>query len=97
MKYQYLRQRQIKKEYKWKRMNAAVVDASYTGAAFPNPPDDIPPPVAYFHSLFGKNLMAVSAEQTNLYSVQCSGKCSQANEQEIEQFIGILVMMGIIK
>ena len=86
-----------KKEYKWKRMNAADVDASYTGAAFPNPPDDIPPPVEYFHSFFGKNLMAVIAEQTNLYPVQCSGKCIQTNEQEIEQFIGILVMMGITK
>ena len=84
-------------EYIWRRMNVADIDASYTGSAYPIPPDDIPSPVEYFHSFFGKNLMEVLAEQTNLYSMQCSGKCIQTNEQEIEQFIGILVMMGIIK
>ena len=31
-------------------MNAADVDASYNGAAYPNPPDDIPSPVEYCHS-----------------------------------------------
>ena len=40
--------------------------------------------------------MAIIAEQTNIYSMQCSGKCIQTDEQEIEQFIGILVMKGII-
>ena len=44
-----------KKEYIWKRMNAADGDASYTGAAYPNPPDDIPPPVEYFHSFWEKS------------------------------------------
>ena len=35
-------------------MNEADVDASYTGATYPNLPDDIPSPVEYLHSFLEK-------------------------------------------
>ena len=40
--------------------------------------------------------MSHKAEQTKMYSVQCIGRSIQTNENEMEQFLGILIMMGVI-
>ena len=37
------------------------------------------------------------ADQTNLYLVQCTGKSINVDENEIEQYFGILLLMFIIK
>ena len=37
------------------------------------------------------------ANQTNLYSVQCTGKSINVDENEIEQYFGILLLMSVIK
>ena len=37
------------------------------------------------------------ADQTNLYLVQCTGKSINVDENEIEQYFGILLLMSIIK
>ncbi|XP_065062404.1 piggyBac transposable element-derived protein 2-like [Rhopilema esculentum] len=85
-----------KANVRWRHMKPVTVDSSISGAAFPTPPDEIPSPVEYFYSLFERKLMSHVAEQTNLYSVQCIGRSIQTDEKEIEQFLGILIMMGVI-
>ena len=85
-----------KPNVRWRHMNPVVVDASFRGGAFPTPPDEIPSPVEYFHNFFERNLMSHIAEQTNLYSVQSNGRSIQTDENEIEQLIGMMIMMGVI-
>ena len=46
---------------------------------------------------FDKSLYKHIAEQTNLYSLQVTGKPIKTDENEIQQFIGILILMGILK
>lgn len=53
-------------------------------------------PLSYFNRIFSKSLISLITEQTNLYSVQCSGSSINTNDKEIEQFIGILVIMGVV-
>ena len=36
------------------------------------------------------------ANQTNLYSVQCTGKSINVDENEIEQYFGILLLMSVM-
>ena len=50
-----------------------------------------------FDYFFDSNLFDHIAQETNLYSVQTSGKSINTNAKEIEQFVGILVEMGILK
>ena len=51
----------------------------------------------YFDYFFDSNLFDHIAQETNLYSLQTSGKSINTNATEIEQFVGILVEMGILK
>ena len=37
------------------------------------------------------------ADQTNLYSVKSTGKSINVDENEIEQYFGILLLMSVIK
>ena len=51
----------------------------------------------YFDNFFDKLLYEHIAEQTNLYSLQVTGNSKKTAENEIQQFIGILTLMGILK
>ena len=50
----------------------------------------------YFKKFWSINITENLATQTNIYSVQESGKCTDTNAQEIERFIGIQMLMSII-
>ena len=50
----------------------------------------------YFKKFWNDNIIENLDTQTNIYSVQKSGKCIDTNEQEIERFIGIQMLMSII-
>ena len=54
-------------------------------------------PLGYFHQFFDKQLISHIVGQTNLYSVQETMSCVATFQNKMEQFIGILVLMGIIK
>lgn len=88
--------KQGKKDIKWRKKSPAKVDSQFKGPGFPDPPDDLVPK-DYFSMFFDHDLIALLVEQTNLYSVQTCGKNVQTNNCEIEQFLGILILMGIIK
>ena len=47
--------------------------------------------------IFDKTLYEHIAEQTNLYSVQVTGNSIKTDGNEIQQFIGLLILMGILK
>ena len=49
----------------------------------------------YFDDVFDKLFYEHIAEQIKLYSVQVTGNSIKTDENEIQQFIGILTLMGI--
>ena len=50
----------------------------------------------YFHKFWSDIITKNLATQTDIYSVQKSGKCIDTNAEEIERFIGIQMLMSII-
>ena len=89
--------KQSKNNIKWRKITPAEVDAKFEGPPFPDPLCMILNPGIILICFFGHELIETISEQTDLYSVQTSGKNIQTNNNEIEQFIGILIMMGIVK
>ena len=74
-----------------------VVPAVNFAGTFSPPPVHMEfEPIAYFYSMFGKELITLLTEQSNLYSVQTNpNKPARISEVEMAQFIGVLIMSGI--
>lgn len=53
-------------------------------------------PYDYFKFLFKEEIFHYIAEMTNLYSVQKKGKSLNISKKEIEQLIGMEIIMGIV-
>ena len=51
----------------------------------------------YFKQFFDDDLIKHIADQTNLCSVQCTGISINVDENQIEQYFGILLLMSVIK
>ena len=53
-------------------------------------------PLEYFRRYFDSELIKQIVNETNLYSVQQTTKSVNTNVSEMEQFIGVLIYMGIV-
>ena len=53
-------------------------------------------PIEYFKMFWDNTITQGLAEQTNLYSVQASGKCINTSFHEMEQFLGIQMKMSLV-
>ena len=51
----------------------------------------------YFKQSFDDDLIKDIADRTNLYSVQCTGKSINVDEDEIQEYFGILLLISVIK
>jgi len=70
----------------------------YCDIQFIPPPAKLPfSPLEYFKKFIDSDMIKNISYQTNLYSTQKSGFSMNTNETEIEQFIGIHLIMSIIK
>ncbi|KAF9807340.1 hypothetical protein SFRURICE_007055 [Spodoptera frugiperda] len=58
------------------------------------PEDDSP--LSFFHLFFSQDILTNIVEQTNLYSVQQTGKSIQLTDEEFRDFLAIHVLMGIV-
>ena len=87
----------IKENFRWRKREPPVVDGTFHGKSFSDPPLTEISPYMYFKQFFDDELIKDIADQTNLYSVQCTGKSINVNENEIEQYFGILILMSVIK
>ena len=87
----------IKENFRWRKREPPVVDGTFHGKSFSDPPLTEISPYMYFKQFFDDELIKHIADQTNLYSVQCTGKSINVNENEIEQYFGILILMSVIK
>ncbi|CAF1588696.1 unnamed protein product [Didymodactylos carnosus] len=85
-----------KKTLNWKKKFFSAPAAAFTDNLPPPPVNEELEPINYFHSMFGKQSITLLSDQSNLYSVQTnSNKPLCISENEMEHFIGVLIMTGI--
>ncbi|XP_045504666.1 piggyBac transposable element-derived protein 3-like [Colias croceus] len=60
-------------------------------------PSEEKSPIEYFGMFFSDNIISLIVQQTNLYSTQLKGHSINVTENDIKDFLAILVYMGIHK
>ena len=86
-----------KENFRWRKRDPPVVDSVFHGKEFPDPLLTEISPYMYFKQFFDDNLIKHIADQSNLYSVQCTGKSRNVDENEIEQYFGILRLISVVE
>lgn len=81
---------------KWQNKDIEPVN-SICEYEFPEPPDDDITPYEYFKMFCDDSMVKNISYQTNIYSVEKLGKSLNTTPNEIEQFIGIHIMSGIVR
>ena len=82
--------------FRWRKHAAPITDDSFHGK-FSDPPKPELTPLQYFKLFFTDEAIALITKQTNLYSVQKSCKSIDVDENEIATFIGMNMLMGVVK
>jgi len=82
--------------FSWVKTARSAATAIGCTAVFSDPPSDHLQPINYFKKFFTADVIAYITHQTNLYAAQ-SGSTFITNEEEIEQYLGILMKMGIVQ
>jgi len=82
--------------YRWRKSDVPESNRQFA-EHFSPPPDQMKTPFEYFSMFFPESLLITIVENTNLYSVQKSGKNINTTVDEIKTFIGMRMLMGIIK
>uniref|UniRef100_A0A6Q2ZH78 PiggyBac transposable element-derived protein domain-containing protein n=1 Tax=Esox lucius TaxID=8010 RepID=A0A6Q2ZH78_ESOLU len=80
-----------------KKPPAADIDSSFRGPAFSPPPDEIPSPKWYFDQFMDKSVFKHISHQSNLYAVMKNGPELKTTPSEIEQFIGLHILMTVVR
>ena len=73
------------------------MNVDFHGDLFPPPPDPTTTPYQYFKSFLDDDLIDVIAEQTNTCNLKESAVSIAVTHDEIQQYIGILIMMAFVK
>ena len=89
--------KKIKENFRLRKREPPVVASTSYGKEFPDPLLTKICPYLYFKQSFDDDLIKYIADQTNLYSVQCTGKSINVDENEIQQYFGILLLISVIK
>jgi len=82
---------------RWRKRQPIHYDVAFKGEPFPPPPLEEYTPLQYFKQFFDNALIDHLVEQTNLYSMQSTGNSIAVDHDEMEMYLGLLVMMSIIK
>nr|XP_039255146.1 piggyBac transposable element-derived protein 3-like [Styela clava] len=80
-----------------KKPDSADVDSIFRGPEFSAAPEFLPTPYWYFNQFMDQSVFKIIAEQTNIYAHQKNGIKLETNVAEIEQFIGIHMLMTVVK
>ena len=85
--------------YRWRTTEPPVINTDFLGNSFSLPPEntDELTPMDYFQLFWKSSLNNLICDQTNLYSVQKTGKSICTTSDEIEQLIGIQMCMSVVK
>ena len=76
----------FKENFRWRKREPPDADSTFYGKEFPDPLYTEISPCMYFKQFFDDDLIKHIADQTNLYSVQCTGKSINVDENEIQQY-----------
>ena len=79
---------------RWRMKDIEEVDA-VCNTTFSDPPDEITP-FEYFKKMCRVKVIENFVEQSDLYCVQKTGRPLNTNKNEMEQFLGIHIMAGIV-
>ena len=82
--------------YRWRKTKPPVYDTTFLGKEFSLPLAEDLTPMQYFNLFWSDDITENLVTQTNLYSVQKSGKSIDINKKEMERFIGIQMLMSIV-
>ena len=89
----------VKRVYRWRKKEPALFDTSVKGGKFSPPPPNAEnmTPFQYFQRFWDNEIRKYLTEQTNLYSMQETGKSINVTGDEIEVFFGIQMTMAIVR
>lgn len=89
----------VNKEFSWRQRKppAADIDSSFRGPAFSPPSDEIPSPKWYFDQFMDKSVFEHISHQSNLYAAMKNGPELKTTPSEIEQFIGLHILMTVVR
>ena len=92
-------QRVKRHEFRWRSIQPPDINSEFQGEKFSLPPGDFDElyPYDYFSKFWSADITKLLVDQTNLYSTQLSGKSINTSCDEIEQFLGIQMLMGFVK
>lgn len=79
--------------FRWRKLNPLKPDTEWKGCF--SDPLEIKEPIDYFRQFFSTALLEHIVQQTNIYAIQ-SGANFRTDLAEIEQYLGILVKMGLV-
>lgn len=88
-------EKKLKEYVQWKTTDHVVCDTSYK-EQFSRPPEEIPSPYSYFKMFCSDDIIQNLTDQTNIYSCQKNANTIDTNKAEMEVFLGIHLMMGIV-
>ena len=85
-------------KFRWRSKEPPIINYTFRGDKFSPPPETFDKMLPTdFLKIFWTDITNMIAEQTNLYSVQNKGSSIETNPKEIEQFLGMHILMGVIK
>ncbi len=89
----------VNKEFSWRQRkpSAADIDCSFQGPAFSPPPNEIPSPKWYFDQFMDKSVFEHISYQSNLYAVMMNCPELKTTPSEMEQFVGLHILMTIVR
>ncbi|XP_047118206.1 piggyBac transposable element-derived protein 2-like [Schistocerca piceifrons] len=80
----------------WRMKDSEEVDTS-CNEVFSDPPGDELTPLQYFRTMCSDDIIQNLVEQRNLYRTQKTGASLDTNVREIEKYIGINILAGVVK
>jgi len=81
--------------FRWRMKDFEQVDVA-CNTIFSDSPDEEITPFEYFKQMCGDEVIENVVEQSNLYCVQKTGRALNTNNNEMEQFLDIHIMAGIV-
>ena len=85
-----------KHAYRWQERDVLQGNQQFTGELSP-PPIQKKTLLEYFTMFFPESLLHMIVDNTNLYSVQKNTKSVKTSVEEIKTYIGMQILMGVIK
>lgn len=82
-------------EYKWESVHLPPPNRNRPEIEYTSPAG-VAYPIVYFRRLFTDDVIDMIVQQTNLYSVQTTGKSVKTDCEEIKTFLSMLILMGLI-